>query len=290
MVTFRYFLSLLLAAVTLFTLLQCKQGGDIYISERLTPLWKTENTFKIPESVCPDPTGSVLYVSNMDGKPTEKDGKGFISKLSADGRILELNWITGLDAPKGIGLDGDRLFVSNITEIVEVQISSGEIKQRYPIEGAVFLNDISVASNGTVYCSDMRTGKIYSLQNGATSLWLAGPELENCNGLFCKGQFLYAGTKNKILEIDTATKSISTFADVSCTIDGLEAAGEDAFIFSDWKGSVFQVSRQGKEELLLNTSKAGKNAADIGFVASTGIVYVPTFMDNRVEAYKIRRK
>jgi len=279
---------LLLVAAILLTLLQCKQADDSFLSDQLTPLWKSEPSLRIPESVRPDPSGTFLYVSNMDGKPMEKDGKGFISKLNNEGKIIELQWITGLDAPKGIGISGDSMYVSNITEIVLIRISDRKILQRFPVEGSVFLNDISVAANGKVYCSDMKTGKIHLLWNDTVTTWMEGPEFENCNGLYSGEQGLYAGTANKILEINTTSKVITTFADVPCNVDGLEASGEDSFIFSDWKGSVYRVKRQGKAELLLDTSKAGKNAADIGFDSKSGILYVPTFMDNRVEAYRLK--
>jgi hypothetical protein len=47
------------------------------------------------------PLKMFCLLSNIDGKPDEKDGRGFISKISpVNGTIIELNWVTGLNAPK----------------------------------------------------------------------------------------------------------------------------------------------------------------------------------------------
>src|SRR5262245_49603124 len=55
-----------------------------------------------PESALPDPTGEVIYVSNVVGAPDAKDGNGYISRVSPDGKVLEQRWAVGLDAPKGL--------------------------------------------------------------------------------------------------------------------------------------------------------------------------------------------
>jgi hypothetical protein len=83
------------------------------------PLRETTG-LKTPESALPNPTGSFAYVSNTDGNPTEKDGNGCISKVSLDdGKILDIKWAKGLDAPKGMALVKDRLFVSEIDRLVD---------------------------------------------------------------------------------------------------------------------------------------------------------------------------
>ena len=80
---------------------QQQQGGQI----KLNKLWETPTDLKNPESVAYAPKQNVLFVSNVNGKPDQKDQNGFISKVSpSNGSIIELNWITGLNAPKGIAI------------------------------------------------------------------------------------------------------------------------------------------------------------------------------------------
>src|SRR5262245_28410939 len=96
-----------------------------------------------PESVLFDSAANILYVSNVAGDAAEKDGKGFISRLSQDGKILDLEWVTGLDAPKGLAQAGDTLYVSDIDSLVAIDIKTGTIAKRYPAAGAKFLNDVA---------------------------------------------------------------------------------------------------------------------------------------------------
>ena len=82
---------------------QEQQGGVEQTSINI--LWETPNDLNNPESVVYAPKQNVLFVSNIDGKPDQKDQNGFISKVSpSNGSIVELNWITGLNAPKGMAI------------------------------------------------------------------------------------------------------------------------------------------------------------------------------------------
>ena len=84
-------------------------------------LWETPANLKNPESVAYSPKQDVLFISNVNGKPDQKDQNGFISKVSpSNGSLSDLNWVTGLDAPKGISIsnDGSKLYVSDITNLV----------------------------------------------------------------------------------------------------------------------------------------------------------------------------
>ena len=94
-------------------------------------VWETTG-FKNPESVLPDPGGEFAYVSNVDGQPTEKDGKGFISKISLkDGTVIAPQWATGLNGPKGMALVKGRLYVSDIDRLVEIDTETGKIVASY---------------------------------------------------------------------------------------------------------------------------------------------------------------
>ena len=87
---------------------------------KINKLWEIPTDLKNPESVAYAPKQNVLFVSNVDGKPDQKDQNGFISKVSpSNGSIIELNWVTGLNAPKGIAISSDngKLYVSDITDL-----------------------------------------------------------------------------------------------------------------------------------------------------------------------------
>ena len=132
----------------------------------------------------------MLYVSNVNGPPLDKDGNGFISKLSPEGEIEELEWITGLNAPKGMIMDGDKLYVTDIDRLVEIDPETGKIVGTYPAEGAIFLNDPAVGPDSTVYVSDIAGRKIFARAPGADTLeiWFAPDDLMHIIGLTRRGR------------------------------------------------------------------------------------------------------
>ena len=81
---------------------------------------------------------------------------GHISRLAADGKVVNAKWATGLNAPKGLRSVGGTLWVTDIDEVVAIEIASGRITSRVKIDGAKFLNDLATAPDGTVYASDSR--------------------------------------------------------------------------------------------------------------------------------------
>jgi len=89
---------------------------------------------RIPESVLYNPSEDIIYVSNINGKPTEKNGKGFISKVSLSGEILVLKWVTGLNAPKGSDIYQDSLYVADIDELVEIDLKTGRMGNKSGFE------------------------------------------------------------------------------------------------------------------------------------------------------------
>ena len=92
-------------------------------AEKPTLAWETDAGFKQPESTVYDADRDVLYVSNINGQGTDKDGNGYISKVALDGTVTESEWVTGLDGPKGLAIVGDKLYVSDITALVEIDIN-----------------------------------------------------------------------------------------------------------------------------------------------------------------------
>jgi len=274
------------AFILLFS--QCQRAQNVDISNDLQKKWETPAEFQIPESVKADPGGKWFYVANISGNPSQHDNSGFISRISSEGKIMDLHWVDGLDAPKGMGIYHDHLFVSDIDKIVEIDIATAAVVNRYSVDGAVFLNDIDVDDNGCVYVSDSRAGKIYRLRNGKPELWLHGGNLEGSNGICYRNGQLYIGTGNSILVADTGKATCSVFASGTGPIDGLEAASQDEFLYSDWSGSVFRIRKNQDKQLLLNTSEAKMNAADIEYLPDRRWILVPTFSDNRVITYELK--
>lgn len=249
--------------------------------------WKTEQVFKIPESVFFDTVRNCIYVSNINGNPSDLDSNGFISKLSENGEVLELEWIKSLSAPKGMAVYGNKLFVSDINYLREIDINTKQITNSYFAESSEFLNDVEVDENGNVYASDISVNKIYILENNKLNVWIDSQDLNHPNGLFYKKGKMYVGSGNAILEIPLDSKAITVLHNNTGSIDGLEAINETDFIISDWMGNINIVYSNDSLNLVLTTEKQEINSADIDFVVSKKLLLVPTFKDNRIVAYNL---
>jgi DNA-binding beta-propeller fold protein YncE len=262
-------------------------------------LWETSG-FKTPESVLPVPSEGFAYVSNVAGQPTDKDGNGFISKISlADGKIIALEWAKGLDGPKGMALSGGKLYAADIDKLVEIDPKSGKVLAKYEAPGATFLNDVAADAQGNVYVSDSNTSTIWRLAGGKFEKWIDGPELKFPNGLNVQGDKIMVaawgapGTSApksepaNLLEIGIADKKVSNLGDGAPigNLDGIEAEG-DHFIVTDWvAGKVFRIAKSGKADLLLSLVQG---TADIGFVPEQKLLLVPLMMSDKVVAYKLQ--
>lgn len=257
----------------------------------LTEVWRTDSILPTCESVLYDKGRQVLFVSCINGSPADKDGKGFISMLNLDGSTQSLQWVAGLNAPKGMGIKGDRMFVTDIDQLVIIDLEKAEIIERVQIEGASFLNDVAVGSDGKVYFSDSDTGFLWIYSNGTVKSWIT-EGLERPNGLFVEeSRVLLTSSGSQDLKIiDKSTGSVETVTTDIGFGDGIELAGEEGhYLTSDWAGEIFLIFPDYSKVSLLKTSDLEINSADIGFSPETNVVYVPTFFDNRVVAYKLEK-
>ncbi len=93
--------------------------------------WQVIDGVQSPESAYFDAASGFVFVSQIGrGGPTGKDGDGYLSKLTPDGKVAAAKWVTGLNAPKGIRSFGGRLWVSDIDQLVSVDIEAGKIAER----------------------------------------------------------------------------------------------------------------------------------------------------------------
>lgn len=251
-----------------------------------------------PESAVLDPEAGVLYVSNVNGGPTDKDGNGYIAKLSLKGEILEQQWAGGLDAPKGLALHGGRLYVSDIDRLVVIDVASGEIVATYEAPGATFLNDVTAHEDGRVFVSDMMQNQIWKLEGEQFELWLEDEKLENPNGLMAEADRLLVaswGVPNEdfstdvpghLKAVDYASKAIESLGGEPVgNLDGLEPDGKGGYLVTDWfNGALYRFDSSGKAELVMDLAKG---SADHEFVESEQLAVIPMMLEGTVAAYRV---
>lgn len=252
---------------------------------KLEKLWETDTIIAIPESVLPDKPGNILFVSLIDGAPWDADGKGGVGKVNPAGKKYDPTWITGLNAPKGMGILGGRLYVADISEVVVIDIKQGKIEKKIAVDSAKGLNDITVTGKGIIYVSDSRTAKIWRIENDKPTLYLE--DMKGVNGLKAVGDDLIIASGKSFIKAD-AQKKITPIAELPQGGDGIEPVGNGDYIVTAWAGYIFYVQADGKVTTLLDTHNEKKNTADIGYDPEKKIIYVPTFNAKTVVAYSIK--
>jgi sugar lactone lactonase YvrE len=281
-------------------------------------IWETPAQFKTPESVIYEPNENVLFVSSIDGAPNGKDKQGFISKVSPlNGSIIELNWVTSLDAPKGMAVvnntNNSLLYVSDITDLVEVDANSGKIINRYNAPGSGFLNDVASDNQGHVYVSDTVTNTIYRLDtknlgnnsnnnnDASLQVWLQTPELNGPNGLYVDdtnnrlivvsfGAFSNPGGSIRVVDLQNRTMSSIGEEGTAVPIGGLDGVEADStgryyYVTDNPAGKLYVVNSNGTGYETLDLQKQG--TADLGTILDQNMIIIPMMQENKLEAFRI---
>lgn len=278
-------------------LLLCSQVTYLHATE-LTIAWEIEN-LDAPESVLYDMQHKILFVSNVNGSPLEKNKKGYISVISLQGEIKKKHWVENLNAPKGISRYGDLLYVADLDTLIEINIDNGKIENRYYSNSAKFLNDVVVDKNAVVYVSDMFTNKIFQLNNKVFEVWLHNNELEYPNGLYIENEHLIVGSWGNITQgfttdvlghlksvslIDKTVTSLGNAQPVG-NLDGVEADGHGNFFVTDWmNGGLFLISKNGDAEKILELPQG---SADLEVIPDKNLIIIPKMLENKLTAYYI---
>lgn len=252
--------------------------------------WISDTLFRTPESVCFDKERNVLYVANVNLNPWEKDGNGFISKVDLSGNILELKWVEGLNGPKGMGISNGSLYVADIDELVEIDIATAGIIGRFRVDGGPDLNDITVGKDGSVYITGSTSNVIYVLADGSISEFQKGGD-ERYNGLYWEEDrlLLITSGSSQFKEIDWDTREVSVISEGLGHGDGIISLGDGTYLTSNWAGAIFYVDKEGIATKILDTEADQVNTADIDYSGKDNLLFIPTFFDNRVMAYRVVR-
>ena len=259
----------------------------------------TVTGFDGPESVYWDAPSRSWYVSNISGKEEEKDGRGWISRLDASGKVLEDRWVDGLNSPHGIRVRRETLYVADIDELVVIDLPTAKIRARLAAPGAKFLNDVAVGPAGEVYVSDTVGNAIYRCTR-ACEVFVRSEKLECPNGLLVEGRRLLVAawgtitdpvtfgttTPGRLLAVDRKTKKIEPLGNGKPigNLDGLEKHGADYLVTDFMAGKLLRVTKSGAVTVM----KDGfKSSADIGYDPGRRIVLVPDMTAGTVQVLRL---
>jgi hypothetical protein len=260
--------------------------------------WTVTEGINAPESVFVDSASGFIFVSDINGAPDQRDGNGYISKLGNDGKMITAQWVSGLNAPKGLRSHNGTLWTADLDEVVGIDIASGKITSRTKIDGAKFLNDVAVGEDGTVYVTDTVGSRIYAVKNGKATVFAEGDDIEYPNGLLVEKDRLVVGGWGKpeadfttkvpgrlfTLDLKTKKKTLIT-PEPTANIDGLESDGQGGYIVSDYMaGKILHVGAGGGVHLL---KQLKQGTADLAYVPASKLIIVPEMSENKIAAYEI---
>jgi hypothetical protein len=265
--------------------------------------------FMTPESVIHDPDADLYLVSNINGTPLEADDNGYVSRVSPEGKVVEPKWIDAskaevkLNAPKGLTLAGDKLYVADITFVRIFDRKSGAPAGEVEVKGSTFLNGVATGPDGSVYVSDtgVKLGKEGFEPTGTDAVYRIDPAKKNKLTPVAKNKDL--GRPNG-LAVDQSGVWVVTFgtgelyrlspkgqkeAGVKLPkgqLDGLVLLDGGAVLVSSWEGSsIFRGAGAGPFEPVIT---GVKSPAGIGFDAKRKRVLVPSFMGNTVQIHPLK--
>ncbi len=266
-------------------------AAAVFKQYELVEAWKTDTLLLVPECVIYDMERDVVYVSNMNNEPRLKDGNGFISRLSTSGEIFDLKWVADMSSPKGLELYEGKLYVSDVDEVIVIDIEAEEIVERIPVDGSKMINDLAFDRKGDLYISDSDDNSIFLYSDGLMSKWAEG--LEEPNGLLVDGEKLLLASmgSSDLVSFNLETKEKTLITENINKGDGIAGTGIPGhYLVTDWFGEVFMVYPDGSKASLLDTKEAEIGTADIEFVEELDLLIIPTFYKQHVAAYKLVEK
>jgi sugar lactone lactonase YvrE len=268
------------------------------------------DSMKTPESVRYDADLDAYFVSNINGNPSVKDGNGYIARVDAGNTSAVTTFVQGgkggvtLNAPKGMAIVGDTLWVADLDAVRAFNKRTGAIVANIDLRSmqATFLNDVVAGPDGTIYITD--TGvkfddkggmshpghdQIFQIKGRKASIAVKSDSaLKAPNGIAwdgANGRFVLGPFNDKVVSAwkagDTTVTPVATGPG---GYDGVEVLSDGRILITSWADSSLQVIANGAfRKVVANVD----GPADIGVDTKRNVVAIPRFSANRVEYFTI---
>ena len=252
--------------------------------------------FMGPEAVRFDPEADVFFVSNFNGSGGERDANGFISRVSAEGSIEELEFAVGtelypLHAPRGMYIQADTLWVADADGVHGFDRRSGDQLSFADFTSFEpgFLNDVAAGPGGALYVTDTGRSRIYRLAAGQVTIAVEDSLLGPPNGITWYGtigQFLLAPWQGQqqLRAWNPATGELTDFVESpGGFFDGIEVVDGNVIVASQADSSLHVFSDRTTRQIV----KLPGRPADIGIDRRRTRVAVPYVALNQVDIWQL---
>jgi hypothetical protein len=246
------------------------------------------------------------YVTDI-GKnlePVAKDGDGKVWKISKNGDSIDSTFITGLNAPKGTGVVNGILYFTDVDKVLGYDLASSEKVFEIDLSstGALFLNDISVKDNSTLFVSATDINKLYEVnikEPGFTEIHVEG-DLTGPNGL-CFDRtnnrlyFNGFGTNNQpngivgYVDLNSGNKVVK-ISERKGFMDGLALLDENTVLYTDWvsfekEGLLIKLDITTASETVVNEEKI---AGPADFLLEGNSVIMPEMVFGNIIKFNLK--
>ncbi len=249
-----------------------------------------------PEAVRYDESQNVYFISNFNGGGNDLDSNGFITKVDAEGNVVEMNFMTGTDeypfhAPRGMYIEKGSLWVADVTGVHVFDTKTGAQQKFIDFKSFQpgFLNDVSGDGSGSIYVTDTGKPIVYKIENDSPSVFLDSLPVYP-NGItfsLLKNEFVLAPWRG-----DTTFYSFRITKEVEehytfqgGNFDGLEF-DEGMLLAASQVDQSIRVNDGSSNKILIHT--IGR-PADIGIDRTNKIIAVPYIALNRVDFWGYSR-
>lgn len=243
--------------------------------------WTAKGEFCEPETVISLPDGQLL-ISNVCDFRTQ--GNGFLTLMSPQGEVLDWHVVEGLDAPLGMDMLGDRLYVIDKNRVKIFNWPDFELHKTIDINTSV-ANDLAVSPDGTVYVTDTAKHQVIRLSTDGNQSVLTGEaQFGGANGIALADNNLYVGGK-RLWRVNLLDGSVETLGpEWLADIDGIELEPDGTIQITPVAGPLVRYRGENDLEIIAGP---GISSANHGFVASLHLVLIPTGFDNTVIAIRL---
>jgi hypothetical protein len=269
------------------------------------PAVATITKLRGPESVLYDPAQDVYFISNINGQMLSVDGNGFLTRVDAASLRVDAKWVESgkngvtLNAPKGMALLGNALYVTDINVVRKFERRSGTPIGTITVPNSTFLNDIT--TDGTsLYVSDTGivsgpgitfyssgTDAIWKITNDLPEKLASGRDLDHPNGLdFVDGALrVVTFHGNELYELRDGKKRVVARLPAG-QLDGLTHLADDSAVVSSWKGNeIYRSHGENRFEAILAAMDA---PADLGYDTKRHRLLVPQPLANQVTLHLVQ--
>ena len=264
-----------------------QDNSDDYFASGVEQIWSMPTGNRVPESALYDPERNLLYVTQFFA-----GGREYISRLSLAGEVLDKEWLGGLQRPTGLCLHGGRLWVVDRKHLIEIDPDEGVVIEKHLLPDPAFPNDVAFDAAGVGYVTDTQAHLIYRCDGDTCLVWHEGETIFQPNGLLIDDDRLLYGNQGdgclKAVSLDDRSVTVIACFGDDTNVDGIRPDGRGGWIVSDFKGRIFNLTRDGEVKELINTTASGAFTADLEYIPERGLLIVPGLYDNRLSAYRVQ--